>query len=596
MSEPAPASPYPGPRPFERADRALFFGREAETRELVSLVVAHQVVLLYAASGAGKTSLLNAGVIPVLEREEGFEVLPRIRIRATTDEGPAEGAANAYSFAALSTLSKDLEIDLDEERLASLTLAEFLAEREPRRDDQGFPAPRVAIFDQFEELFTVYPKFWAQRHAFIRQIADLLELDAPAVRVVLVMREDHVAELAPHTPLLPDGFRIRLRLEGLRREPALRAVKGPLRGTGREFAPGVAEALVGDLLKETIERGPVEPHRNGAGTWRRLAGRLGSWRGSANGSSSEVIEGEFAEPVQLQVVCRTLWDEVPADAKEITHEHLQGFGNVDQVLARFYGDAVKAAVRAARVEKSARKLVGRAANAVRTREGQLRDKIEEAFITPLGTRSIEYRGRAAVGGIPNLAIDVLEERRLIRAEWRAGARWYELTHDRLIEPIRTSNRRYRERQRRIAVGTALAAALVIAVAALSAVAFQSGAEVTAAPAAAIHLHLPEDAGFLVASRSAKLDFGRQSVAGTTGRTIIFTSGSKTMTITHVDIGSDFSFFPSCHIPGTLPRSKKCRILVYFIPLSSGRKSSVLRFTSRDGETLQVTLTGTGLGK
>jgi hypothetical protein len=75
-------NPYVGPRPFERGDKQRFFGRTAELRELVSLVIAHRLVLLYAPSGAGKTSLLNAALIPYLEREEQFEVFPSARIQS----------------------------------------------------------------------------------------------------------------------------------------------------------------------------------------------------------------------------------------------------------------------------------------------------------------------------------------------------------------------------------------------------------------------------------------------------------------------------------------------------------------------------------
>ena len=50
-------NPYPGPRPFESEESEIFFGRAREVRELVSLITAHRVVLLYAQSGAGKTSL-----------------------------------------------------------------------------------------------------------------------------------------------------------------------------------------------------------------------------------------------------------------------------------------------------------------------------------------------------------------------------------------------------------------------------------------------------------------------------------------------------------------------------------------------------------
>jgi hypothetical protein len=600
VPEPAGESPYPGPRPFEQADRALFFGREAETRELVSLVVAHRVVLLYAASGAGKTSLLNAGVIPVLEEEEGFEVLPRFRVRATAEQSPPEQAANAYAYAALSNLGSDLGLELDEARLASLTLAEFLTEREPARDDQGVPAPRVAIFDQFEELFTVYPKYWAQREAFVRQIADLLELEPP-VRVVLVMREDHVAELASYASLLPDGFRIRLRLEGLRREAALRAVTRPLEGTGRVFAPGAAEALVGDLLTERIESGDVDPQRDRDGTWRRLPARL--WRrGRPADLSSDVIEGEFAEPVQLQVVCRTLWDALPATATEITHEHLHGFGDVDQALGRFYDEAVRAAVRAMRADEGPGPLV----DVVRAREGQLRTKIEEAFITPLETRGIEYRGRSAVGGIPNSAIDVLEERRLIRAEWRAGARWYELTHDRLIAPIRASNRRYRERQRRLALGAASAAALVIAVLAAAWVVSRADHRITetqtvasvnntsqfAGAASAGTNFALGDIGFLVTSHFAKLDFGRHALNVPGQKTFALRTGSTATRITGLENSKDFLVSSICPLT-RLPAHKICNISVVFVPSTRGRKIAVLRVLRKGGKPLEVTLTGIG---
>jgi len=48
-------------------------------------------------------------------------------------------------------------------------------------------------------------------------------------------------------------LRARFRLERLRRAEALAAVTGPLRGTGRSFAEGVAEQLVEELLKVRVE-------------------------------------------------------------------------------------------------------------------------------------------------------------------------------------------------------------------------------------------------------------------------------------------------------------------------------------------------------
>jgi Novel STAND NTPase 1 len=85
IPEPADQNPYVGPRPFEPGDAGRFFGRRREVRELLSLVIAHRVVLLYAASGAGKSSLLNAGLIPSL-LAKGFQVLPPARLGAAPTE------------------------------------------------------------------------------------------------------------------------------------------------------------------------------------------------------------------------------------------------------------------------------------------------------------------------------------------------------------------------------------------------------------------------------------------------------------------------------------------------------------------------------
>src|SRR5512143_1804382 len=91
-------NPYIGPRPFERVDGINFFGRTRETRDLMSLIMAERVVLFYAESGAGKTSLLNTQIIPNLE-EEGFYVLPVVRVGSELPPGlPATTVKNIFAF------------------------------------------------------------------------------------------------------------------------------------------------------------------------------------------------------------------------------------------------------------------------------------------------------------------------------------------------------------------------------------------------------------------------------------------------------------------------------------------------------------------
>lgn len=392
---------FVGPRPFERSEQNLFFGRDREISELLSLVTSNRVVLCYAPSGAGKTSLINAGLQPRLEKE-GFEVLPSTRVRGVIPEGVNQASVvNIYIFNAVLSLAKETGVPAE---LASCTLAEYLAKVPHTTDEEDFPSPRILILDQFEELLTSYLERWHEREGFFHQVRDALQAD-PLLRVLFVMREDYVARIEPFMRILKPLQQTRFRLDLLGPSGAHAAVTGPLRGTPRHFKDGVVDTLVEELLKVRVE--------------------------STHGEASEVI-GEHVEPVQLQVVCRNLWTSLPDDVQEISHEHLEAYGDVDQALRDFYEAC----------------LTGAKTN-LRANEADLRQWFERQLITPAGTRSIVFRDAQQTAGLSNTVVDFLENRHVIRGEWRAGSRWYELTHDRLIEPIQRANERWRvQRQAR----------------------------------------------------------------------------------------------------------------------------------------------------
>ena len=398
-------SPYLGLLPYEQQHRSIFFGRETEIRTLKSLLVSHSMVLLHAQSGTGKTSLINAGLIPLLA-DDGLEVLPPTRVRGAIPEGMSpEKIRNLYIFnAIIGWIERE---PVHPVGLQKLTLAEFLQMREHQPDEEGQPSLRVVIFDQLEELLTFYPERWQERENFFAQIARALEID-PLLRVLLVMREDYVGSIDPYMKFFPEAPLVRFRLEALREEAALEAVTGPLAGTGRSFAPGVAEELVGNLLKSKVE--------------------------TATGAT-DIIAGEFVEPVQLQVVCKLLWEELEADT--ITHEHLKVFGDVDQALQRFYDESIRATAAESGVS-----------------ETELREWIQNKLITSGNTRGSVWQGE----GIDIKAVVRLEDLHIIRGDWRTGSRWYELIHDRIIDPILRSNEIwFSERWEKIQTGKRLEA-------------------------------------------------------------------------------------------------------------------------------------------
>lgn len=108
--------------------------------------------------------------------------------------------------------------------------------------------------------------------------------------------------------------------------------------------------------------------------------------------------------------------------KLITHQDLAELGDVDTALSKFYEEAIAAVVQETEVT-----------------EPILRRWFNEQLITEAGTRGLVYQGDQETGGLPNLAVRLLEEQFIIRAENRAGSTWYELVHDRFVEPILQAN-------------------------------------------------------------------------------------------------------------------------------------------------------------
>src|SRR5262245_39470714 len=115
------------------------YGRDLEIAQLTDLLIAKRIVLLYSPSGAGKTSLIQAGVMPRMSAD-GFTVMPPIRVArgtivdAQADTIPTEEHAsdarhnNPYLLAAVSSLEGARPVDqrLDPAKVGSLTLDDYL--------------------------------------------------------------------------------------------------------------------------------------------------------------------------------------------------------------------------------------------------------------------------------------------------------------------------------------------------------------------------------------------------------------------------------------------------------------------------------------
>jgi Flp pilus assembly protein TadD len=391
MTSTSDGSPYLGLRPYDIADAPLFFGRARESWELTSLLLSSRLVVVYGPSGVGKTSLLHAGVLAGLG-EGVAQVLPTGRPASTSALPRAAAEGNPFTYRLLSSWAPED----GEAMLHGRSVADFLRGQPVEVDLYGEELPMVAIIDQFEEIFTDIPLWRAHREDFLQQLGAAVET-IDRLRLVVSLREDMVGEILPYESTLSRSNRTRFRVRPLDRVAALEAVTGPLVGTRRSFAPGVAEMLVDRLMTVTF---------------------------TSTAGESRTVRTDAVEPISLQVICSALWRALPEDVTHISSEHVQDHGDVAAALGEHCANAV-----------------AQVAEQRRLPEAQLWEWLDRTFVTDLGTRNTAYEGVDTTGGMPNAVARLFEEHRLLRSERRSGSVWFELLHDGLIEPMRAGRAR-----------------------------------------------------------------------------------------------------------------------------------------------------------
>lgn len=147
--------PYPGLKAFEEHDGGLFFGRDLEIQYCISHLP-QRLLAITGASGVGKSSLLQAGMIPHLRRAYGDKAMVLLFRASSSSNFIAEFAATLSRELALPARQVQHELESHNDALSSL-LRPICAE----------PDRRVfLIIDQFEELF-VHETATVQRCRFL---------------------------------------------------------------------------------------------------------------------------------------------------------------------------------------------------------------------------------------------------------------------------------------------------------------------------------------------------------------------------------------------------------------------------------------------
>lgn len=204
-------SPFKFLDPYEKEDHHLFFGRERETEQLYEQIQSAKLLLVYGASGTGKTSIINCG----LTNKFGDTDWNPLFIRrgqnltaSTLEQIHAQLREKNKSLPAGASITTGVE---------QLFWARYI--------------PVYLIFDQFEELFIQGDPITEQK-PFFDEMSRLLKAET-FCRVILVMREEYLAWLSDFEAVIPDLFDNRLRIERMSERQLRHVIKGTL--SAKEF-------------------------------------------------------------------------------------------------------------------------------------------------------------------------------------------------------------------------------------------------------------------------------------------------------------------------------------------------------------------------
>lgn len=255
MSDIATRTPYRGLVPYEEGDAAFFFGRTEDIGLVISNLLASRLTLFYGASGVGKSSVLNAGVVPALRR---------LAARNREDVGQPELAVvvfRSWSGApalALTRAVRDACAEVAGEETADGRPVENLVAT-LRRGCEQVGGEVLVILDQFEEHFQ-YPAIDDSESFDDALVAALSDRTLP-VNFMLSIREDGLAKLDRYKGRIPSLFDNYLRIQHLDAESAREAIEKPVERYNELYRAGqpaitLEDGLIASVLTE-VQTGRV---------------------------------------------------------------------------------------------------------------------------------------------------------------------------------------------------------------------------------------------------------------------------------------------------------------------------------------------------
>lgn len=202
-------------------DSAFYFGRDHEIAQLYEMIFQTDLLLVYGASGTGKTSLIQCGLASKFQTHEWLSIF----IRRGNDINNSLDKALNDNGGILQEESDTLEwLDNDwtDENILTAKSASALSKRFKAVYLKHFK-PLYLIFDQFEELYILGTK--AEQTTFFDSVKEILLLNQH-VKIIISIREEYLGHLYEFECRVPELLRKKLRVEPMNFDRVKSVIKG----------------------------------------------------------------------------------------------------------------------------------------------------------------------------------------------------------------------------------------------------------------------------------------------------------------------------------------------------------------------------------
>ncbi len=263
--------PFPGLRPFDYGDAPYFFGRNEHVSSLYGLLEMSHLIAVIGSSGSGKSSLVRAGLLPLLQQESEDEAGRKWRVAVMTPgDHPVANLAEALSRHTHASADEAARATRFEKINAELRRSRLGLSRALKESPELEGGTLLLVVDQFEEIF----RFGASDEGegaltrsllrdeatfFVQLLLEGARTRAENIFVLLTMRSDFIGDCARFDELPEAVSAGQFLTPGLKRAERVQAIRGPIEKAGATIEPELVQLLVSDLGVE-LDQLPVLQH------------------------------------------------------------------------------------------------------------------------------------------------------------------------------------------------------------------------------------------------------------------------------------------------------------------------------------------------